>query len=224
MHFLIYKITNTLNNKIYIGSHKTKKLDDGYMGSGSLIRKSIKKYGIENFKKEILIECNSVEEMMEKEKSMVNSEFLSRSDVYNLLPGGSWGYYKINESGLNMYPTLKENSLKALEKGRIAIQKKLSDPEWKKRWIKAVSEGLKNSTKPRSFLGHHHRPETKLKISEKMKISIRGPVNFSYGTCWIYSEELKHTGRIKKSQLDEFIKQGWKLGRKMTGYQNTKLM
>ena len=52
-HF-IYKITNLINNRYYYGMHSTNNLEDGYFGSGKLIRLSIKKYGQNNHRFEIL--------------------------------------------------------------------------------------------------------------------------------------------------------------------------
>lgn len=43
--WLIYKTTNTVNGKIYVGQHKTKRIEDGYLGSGKNIQKAIEKYG-----------------------------------------------------------------------------------------------------------------------------------------------------------------------------------
>ena len=51
MYYLIYKITNNVNNKIYVGKHKTENKNDGYMGSGTILNRAIEKYGLINLPK-----------------------------------------------------------------------------------------------------------------------------------------------------------------------------
>ena len=70
--FGIYKITNLTNGKMYIGKHITSDLDDGYMGSGIVIKNAIKKYGRENFRKEWLMFCEDEEEMNYMERVFVD--------------------------------------------------------------------------------------------------------------------------------------------------------
>lgn len=88
MYYLVYLTTNLTNNKIYVGVRTTVKLDDGYLGSGTTIKKAIKKYGKENFKRTILYFCLSSEEAYEWERKIVDFSFLCREDVYNIKPGG----------------------------------------------------------------------------------------------------------------------------------------
>ena len=71
MYFTVYKITNNINGKFYIGKHQTTDLNDGYMGSGKLLLQDISKYGKENFTKEILFIFETEEEMNTKEKELV---------------------------------------------------------------------------------------------------------------------------------------------------------
>ena len=88
MHYYLYEIKNNINGKIYVGVHKTKVLDDGYMGSGKIIKRAVEKHGIENFSKTILETFESRELMFAREKEIVTDEFLKREDVYNLRRGG----------------------------------------------------------------------------------------------------------------------------------------
>ena len=87
-HFVIYQITNLVNGMIYIGQHSTNDLDDGYMGSGVYLKEDQLKYGLDKFKKDILFECQSREELSNKEAELVDDEFVNRMDTYNLVRGG----------------------------------------------------------------------------------------------------------------------------------------
>jgi len=99
-YYLVYKITNIIDGRIYIGVHQTQDLDDGYMGSGKMIQQAQKKHGIKNFKKEILFNFNSKEEMYNTEAKIVNEGFVSRRDTYNLTIGGNGGFDHIDNKGL----------------------------------------------------------------------------------------------------------------------------
>lgn len=92
MYYTIYKTTNKINGKIYVGKHQTKKLDDDYIGSGKQLRYAISKYGVENFEKEILFCFENENDMNAKEAELVTEEFCLREDTYNICPGGNGGW------------------------------------------------------------------------------------------------------------------------------------
>ena len=211
-HFLIYKITNLINDKIYIGQHVTTNIDDGYMGSGDHIKNAIKKYGIENFKKEIIAECSSFEEMNELEKELVNHEFVQNQNTYNHSIGGSYGWknclkYKSDEE---IY-SIRKNA-------GDAIAKLLKDHEFKKNFGEKISNSLKQywNENGHNWIGKTHSEETKRKMSEKHKLNKhqKGEKNSQFGKCWIYNLELKENKSIKKEELNDWIDKGWTKGRK----------
>ena len=91
MNYTIYKTTNLINNKIYIGQHQTNNLNDNYLGSGTLLLFAIKKYGKENFSKEILYNFDNFKDMNDKETELVTSDFIKNQNNYNIILGGISG-------------------------------------------------------------------------------------------------------------------------------------
>lgn len=87
--FYIYKITNIQNGKYYIGAHETTNFNDDYMGSGKLLKQAIDKYGIENFKKEILHICKDRKDLYFQESIYVDQKCVEDSYSYNMTLGGN---------------------------------------------------------------------------------------------------------------------------------------
>lgn len=134
MYYTVYKTTCLVNNKIYIGKHQTKNLNDGYLGSGKSLLRAVNKYGKENFKVERIL-LNNEEEMNELEAFIVDEEFVSRKDTYNITLGGFGGFFYINSSGLNIvkgryYSPEARKKMSLANKGRKLSEnhkKKISD-------------------------------------------------------------------------------------------------
>jgi hypothetical protein len=208
MYYTVYKITNQINGKIYIGIHKTKDLNDNYMGSGRYLLHSQQKCGIENFTKEILFVFDTAEEMYAKEAEIVNEEFLATENTYNLKIGGSGGYDYINKTGKNLYGRNGINGLPNLEKGRYRV---LSEIE-KKKISDTLSLKYKNNEIVNPFYGKKHSKQTKKIIAEKAKLHQSGKNNSQYGTRWIHSMEMKLSKKIKKNDP---LPEGWCEGRKL---------
>ena len=215
-YYTIYKITNKIDGKFYIGSHKTKNLDDNYMGSGKYLKYAQEKYGIENFEKEILFVFDTPEEMYAKEAELVNEEFIVTENTYNLKVGGFGGWdYNNTEEGQK----LREHSYFNWQKAGINsyLQKYNNDLEFRQKVIThiknisilgiiATKEKYPNGT----FYGKKHSNETKQKMSESAKGKHDGVLNSQYGTIWITNGT-----ENKKIKKDEPIPKGWVRGRKI---------
>ena len=150
----IYKITNNVNGKIYIGKQVRK--SKNYMGSGLLIKRAQKKYGIENFDKVILEECINNDELCEREKYWI--ETLNSTDInigYNISCGGDGG------DTLSNHPNMDEISKKISDagKGRVFTEEHR----------KNLSKAHKNRTSYTKRKGFTVSDETKKKLSEKAK-------------------------------------------------------
>ena len=209
--YFLYKITNTVNNKIYLGKHKTTNLDDGYFGSGKLLKRAISKHGKENFIFEVLEQFNSEEELNQAEKELITEEFCKRDDNYNLCVGGKGGFSYINRKGLNTggEKRNKANSLSKKgkqfsDKAKTALQKRRNQGPNKGYW----GQGDKKLIA--------HTKETKEKISLALKEISKGERNSQYGSMWITNGFIN-----KKQKTVEQIPEGWYKGRKITSRNNS---
>lgn len=103
IYYLIYETTNLINGKVYRGKHITQSLKDEYLGSGSDLSIAIEKYGIKNFRREILFMAfSSLDLAWVEEKVFVSAEWIKSvgwSKIYNRKVGGDGGWYVIDEFG-----------------------------------------------------------------------------------------------------------------------------
>lgn len=91
MFYTIYRTTNTITGKYYIGKHQTEKANDDYLGSGSALKAAIKKYGKASFIKEVLFVFDNELDMNLKEKELITEELVSDKNSYNKGVGGEGG-------------------------------------------------------------------------------------------------------------------------------------
>ncbi len=196
MHYTVYKVTNDINGKVYIGTHKTKNVNDGYMGSGKYLKRAIEKHGPENFTKEILFDFDNSQEMFEKERELVTLDFISEENTYNLKVGGfgGWDHENLDSikqrnkclKGIEKQRWLRENDSTWREnvKIKLSIAMKKRNIESGNKYQKLASEafklkghtleskskiGLANKGKVPWNKGKSHSEETKQKISDAVK-------------------------------------------------------
>lgn len=208
----IYKTTNVLTNKFYVGMHSTDDLEDGYIGSGKRLWYSIRKYGKENHKCEILEFLSSREELKNREAEIVNEELLSDSMCMNLKYGGEGGFLLTKEQ------FIKRNSkcgLKNAEKIRNDPEhfQKFSESRKKtnKRVLPEQNRRLNPERNKRIHFGKKRTDETKQKMSDS-KI---GNQNGMFGKVWIFNLNLRVSKIVDKNELDFFLADGWQKGRKL---------
>jgi hypothetical protein len=193
-YHIIYKTICTITNSYYIGLHSTNKLEDSYLGSGSLLKKSIEKYGKDNHVKEILFIMDSREEAMLKEKQIVNKELINDINCLNVAQGGeiSLTYEAVSQFNKKKWATDKNyaSKIKSLLKSYIKRNHELGKINYN------------------TFEGKKHTQETKNKIGEANSKKQKGGGNSQFGTKWV-TDGVKN----KKVKKDDPLPEGWDYGR-----------
>lgn len=159
----IYKTTNLINGKVYIGQHQFLDFDPSYYGSGTVILRAIKKYGKENFKVELLCWAETVEALNEIEVTFIKSyNTTNRKIGYNVSKGGN--------SFMKGVPFSEEHRkhLSESHKGKPSLKKNIPLTEEQKQKISESRKGYPAWNKGmKGFMkGKEVTEETRKKMSE----------------------------------------------------------
>jgi group I intron endonuclease len=195
---IIYKTTNLINGKIYVGQDSNNNPE--YLGSGLLLEKAFLKYGMNNFKKEILEKCLSKEELDLREIFWIEKlNSIDKKIGYNIAKGGAGGDTISGKSDNEIFRKFLS------ERNKKFYKDKSNHPMFGKKQTAESNEKRRNS-----ILGTKRSNSTKRKMSN----SVMGSKNQAFGKIWIHNRSLDKNKFIKKEQLDEYIINGWELGMK----------
>lgn len=203
-YFIVYETTNLINGKKYRGIHRTKNLNDRYLGSGFAFKCAIRKYGEDNFKKEILEFCNSYNELLEREKFYVDDDWIKDKNTYNLKTGGQSAGILSEESKKKISETLKTKykngeiiaNSPACKKGKKGWNKGVKMPEkYKKLCSKVQKERFKNDDNHPFKICTNRIPHNKGKklkpLSEEQKIKMSESMKIKWATDLEYQNNVK---------------------------------
>jgi hypothetical protein len=188
MKSFVYITTNLINGKKYLGKHNGK--HDGYLGSGTVLKDAIKKYGKENFEREIVKEGLTDEEAYELEKQL--------SETWNVVSDPNWYNMRIGGEGFQsgeLHPMFgipksdeHKQKLSLVNQGKIQLDTTKEKIRQSKTGDKNPMYGKKNNNHP--AYGHTKTIEGRKNISQAQKDRVRSP------------EEIE---KIKKSKIGKGI-------------------
>jgi len=182
MYGYIYITKNLINEKQYIGQHKSNKFDDNYLGSGNLILLAIKKYGAENFKSKIIERCDSFNILNKKEIYHIQEYNAVNSDkFYNIANGGN----------SELTNEIKEKISKSRKGQKHSVETK-----------KQISLSLKGKKKTEETKAKMSEAQKGKKLTEETKEKIRQSV----GKYKCTDEAREKISKSKKGKKRKIIK------------------
>ena len=201
---IIYKTTNLINGKIYIGQYSGK--NENYLGSGKYFLRALKKYGKKNFTREILEECNFKEQLDNREKYWIEELHARNIEIgYNIAKGGQTGFIKGS--------THSEESINKMKRfgpdNHFYGKKHTEESKQKMKEHQPDKTGENNPMYGKTF-----SEESKKLMSEAKIGKYEGENNPNYGKThkgeWILSEETKQKMRKPKSEeTKQRMKEAW---------------
>ena len=215
MRLIIYKTVNLINGKIYIGQHEQTEGEhfDTYLGSGTIITNAIKKYGKQNFKKEILEICDNKESLNEREIYWIKFYDSTNRDIgYNVLEGGEGSDKRFRHHGKTLeeaYGVEKSNHIKEqIRKGNRPSKGKTLEEAYgteKSDEMKRKMKGPKTENHIKNMKASAKRRGERTK-QDNLKSTLEFLDNLSVDEVLLDNElhkSLKHIHRYKKVDLQK---------------------
>lgn len=212
----IYLTKNLINNKKYIGQRKWDNeetiSEDNYLGSGKIFKQAIKKYGEENFEKEILCICFSQEELNDKEKFYIEkTNAVKSSEYYNIHAGGTGGNTRAgySEEEMELFRNKMKTARKDFRHSEETKQKLreigLKRPNHMKlpKYRKMFSEMFKGENNP--MYGRKLSEEQK----QKLKDSHNGKFDYNKGKIMSEEQKIKISQTMKRAWENEENRNKW---------------
>lgn len=201
-YFTIYETTNNINGKMYRGVHKTCNAMDRYLGSGTILKEAISKYGREFFSKQIIFCAFSEEDAYIVEGTLVDKEWCDRRDTYNICIGGSGSVGSLNKGK----KCSKEHIAKMVKwrTGRPLSDETKSKISRSHKGLKQTEEHTRNHAE--SIRGRKASEDTKMRQSV-------GGLGFRWITDGVCNSKTK--------DLDN-LPQGWRVGKTISRTRHTK--
>lgn len=172
----IYRVTCNVTGKYYIGMHSTSNLEDGYFGSGKILKRSLNKYGKDNHSIEVLEWLSDRSSLKLREKEIVNESLLTDSMCMNLTIGGEGGAIfkgRTHSDETKLQISLKLKGSKASDQTKMKISKANSERKVSDLTKAKISETCKRTYSNRGNVSELTKkgmtPEVKIKISEAAK-------------------------------------------------------
>ena len=201
MYGYIYITTNLIDGRRYIGQKKSNKfLHEKYLGSGKILKQAIEIYGKENFKVELLCECESKEELDEMEIYYIKFYHAQTSrKYYNICKGGEAGPGGPRFKGHHHTDETKQK-MRDNRKGE-------KNSNYGNRWtqseeLKALHSKL-SSGEGNGMFGKKHSDEAKKLIGEKNSKALKGRIHITNGEVNKY---------VKPDDIDHYLSIGFYKG------------
>jgi hypothetical protein len=204
----IYKTSCLITGRFYVGMHSTDNLDDGYLGSGKILRYSIAKHGRENHVKHILQFAKDRTALALLEAELVNESLLSDPLCINLKYGGAGGGFLAEANKSNGFH--RAGWIGMMNAKDHSASSKLA---WERHGDKFRAAAANRRGFAHAGIIAARQPEA---IAKKKDTFARighqqGEKNSQFGTCWVTKNG--RTIKIKKDKLQEYIALGFVGGR-----------